>query len=54
MAAIILGMRAAADAAGTGRNRWFGIAAIVLGLLGMLLSLGTCIIPEVIAGMLFG
>jgi hypothetical protein len=54
LAAVILGIRAVAEEAGTGSNRRSGIAAIVLGTLGMLLSLGTCIIPQVIAWMLFG
>jgi hypothetical protein len=35
-------------------ERWAAVSAILLGVLGLLLALGTCVVPEVIAQALFG
>jgi hypothetical protein len=34
-------------------ERWAAVSAMVLGVLGLLLAFGTCIVPEVIAQALF-
>ena len=50
---IVLGTRASAPEAGGGDSRSLGIGGVVLGVLGLLLSLGTCVVPQAIAGALF-
>ena len=51
--AIILGHRANWTA-GASDGRSAARAGIILGTLGLILSLGTCILPEILAEMLFG